>query len=144
MHLPADAVIGILADGSDLGDALRYAFQQRGILSKFIHTDQKQAVGPLAGLLIVSPEQVCTDMLKRAFTVIRKYGPQLQQVATHSHALLASVSRLNGKFGLGPDAIAQPLSAGLCKTSRHAPYMSLPVGAGNLDMGLHRLVLKTS
>jgi NAD(P)-dependent dehydrogenase (short-subunit alcohol dehydrogenase family)/acyl carrier protein len=113
IHLPADAVIGILADGTNLGDALRHAFQQRGISSKLIHPDQKQAVGPLAGLLIVSPEQVCVDMLKRAFTVIREYGPQLQQVATHGQALLASVSRLNGRFGLGPDAIAQPLSAGL-------------------------------
>jgi len=112
-HLPADAVIGILADGTDLGDALQHAFQQRGILSKLLHMDQQQAVGPLTGLLLVSPEQVGADMLQRAFAVIREYGPQLQQVATHGHALLASVSRLNGKFGLGSDAIAQPLSAGL-------------------------------
>jgi len=113
LQMSADAVIGILADGTDLGDALQYAFQQRGILSKLIHTDQKQAVGSLSGLLIVSPEHACLDMLKRAFSVVREYGPALQKTAVHGTALLASVSRLNGKFGLGPDAIDQPLSAGL-------------------------------
>ena len=113
LHIQSDAMIGILAEDEYLSDALQHAFRQRGILSKRIHTDQKPAVGPLAGLLIVSPEQVCLDMLKRAFTVIRNYGPELEQASAHGTAFLTSVSRLNGKFGLGSDAIAQPLSAGL-------------------------------
>lgn len=113
LQIPRDAVIGILADGTDLGEALRQAFEQRGIISKLIHTDQKHPVGSVAGLLIVSPEMVGVDTLTGVFSVIREHGPQLQRAAAQGPAFLVSVSRLDGQFGLGLGTIAQPLSAGL-------------------------------
>ena len=113
LPMPSNAVIGILADGTDLGEALRQSFHKHGIVSKLIPTNQKQAVEGVTGLLVVSPDRVEVDTLTNVFSVIREYSGQLQQAATQGLALLASVSRLDGHFGLDSCPIAQPLSAGL-------------------------------
>jgi len=111
--MPADAVVGIRADDADLTGALRQAFEQRGIFSKWIPPDCQSPDHTITDLLIVSPAQTTTQTLADSFAVLREYGPQLQQAAARGPVLLATLSRLNGQFGLGPEDLDQPLSAGL-------------------------------
>ncbi len=135
LHISKDAVIGIYADGTDLGDALQDAFKQRGIVSKLIYVDQKQAIASLSGLLIVSPQEVHADTLTNMFSLIRECGPRLQQAGTHAPALLASVSRLDGQFGLSPQTIEQPLSAGLGGIIKTAAREWPHVKCKSIDIG---------
>jgi acyl carrier protein/NAD(P)-dependent dehydrogenase (short-subunit alcohol dehydrogenase family) len=117
LQMPADAVIGIVAEDTPLADALRLAFERRGVFSKLIHSQQKQLEETVTGLLIISPTYVSTETLGQIFSQLREYGPQLQRAATRGPAILAAVSRLDGQFGFGVQQgaaqIDQALSAGL-------------------------------
>ena len=113
LQLSADAVIGIVDNGTELADSLGLAFEQRGIFSKRIPLDQQHIEESVTGLVFLSPEHTSSETLNLAFTQLRNYGSQLQRSAAHGPVLLASVSYLNGKFGLGSKTNEQPLSAGL-------------------------------
>ncbi|MEL6178989.1 MAG: acyltransferase domain-containing protein, partial [Myxococcota bacterium] len=78
----------------------------------------------LVGLVLVAPAAGATDALvARCFQWMRSAGPQLNAAALKGGALLATVSRLDGRFGmegLSADAeVVQGGLAGLVKTAGH-------------------------
>ena len=138
LQLPANAVIGIVADDTPLASALRLAFEQRGIFSKLISATHPQLEETVTGLLIVSPAHVTTNTLSQLFRQLRAYGPQLQRAAAVGPTILAAVSRLNGQFGLGTgadtQAIDQALSGGLGGMIKSAAREWLDVHCKSIDI----------
>ncbi|MFT5172899.1 MAG: acyl carrier protein/NAD(P)-dependent dehydrogenase (short-subunit alcohol dehydrogenase family), partial [Gammaproteobacteria bacterium] len=138
LQMPANAVIGIVADDTPLASALRLAFERRGIFSKLIGTAHPQLEETITGLLIVSPAHVNTNTLSQLFTQLRAYGPQLQRAAAIGPTILAAVSRLNGQFGLGAgadtQAIDQALSGGLGGMLKSAAREWLDVHCKSIDI----------
>jgi acyl transferase domain-containing protein/NAD(P)-dependent dehydrogenase (short-subunit alcohol dehydrogenase family) len=144
LPMSADTLIGIVAEPASLADALCQAFGRRGIFTKSLPVDQQAPDATVTGLLIVGGQHTNARSLGHAFAHLRAYGSQVQGAAARGAALLATVSRLDGRFALGGEedaaAIEQPLSAGLCGLAKTAarewpevPCKSIDVDAGWAD-----------
>ncbi len=78
----------------------------------------------LAGLIILAPVRL-TDAayLRKAFRLVQFAGPALRHAGTAGSAVLATVARLDGAFGLkkldGDASVTAGGLAGLVKTARH-------------------------
>jgi acyl transferase domain-containing protein/NADP-dependent 3-hydroxy acid dehydrogenase YdfG/acyl carrier protein len=81
--------------------------------------------GPLAGLVLIAPVAPGPDsgLNRLAFEWLQQVGPKLRQTGRTSAAVLATVARLDGVFGLNTlSADADPTAgglAGIVKTARH-------------------------
>jgi NAD(P)-dependent dehydrogenase (short-subunit alcohol dehydrogenase family) len=78
----------------------------------------------LGGLIVLAPAAGTDDLfLLDAFLAAQRVGPALRQAGSHGGAVFATVSRLDGGFGLAEfGAAGEPLSggmAGLAKTLHH-------------------------
>src|SRR5262249_19846053 len=78
---------------------------------------------PLAGLVIVAPKNADDQFLFNAFRILQIAAPGLRNAAKAGGSLFATVSRLDGAFGLSPQSLAgNGLCgglAGLTKTACH-------------------------
>ncbi|MFH2000160.1 MAG: SDR family NAD(P)-dependent oxidoreductase [Planctomycetota bacterium] len=78
---------------------------------------------PLAGLILLTPAKgVDDDFLRSAFLLVQKAEAGLREAGARGGALLATVSRLDGRFGLSGNGMGDPISgglAGLAKTAGH-------------------------
>lgn len=123
--------VWITDDGTDLAGALAQRLNEAGLTAHVIDCDQA-ATGrrdvPVGGLIHLAPP-VCDDraaiaessqrFLKSAFALTQAVGADLRQAAAQGGALLVTVSRLDGAFGLAGgsfDAVQGGL-AGLVKTA---------------------------
>lgn len=76
----------------------------------------------LGGLVLLSPSQASDQFLADAFALLQLAGPALREAAKKCAAILATVSRLDGAFGLSNAENCDALSgglAGLVKTVGH-------------------------
>ena len=121
------AVLWIAGEGDALSDAIAARLAERGYDCSVVPCDPTQwATLPerLDGLVVVSPETGASDdFLKSVFGVVQAVSDALRTSAKESAALLATVSRLDGRFGLaGLAGDLDPISgglAGLTKTASH-------------------------
>ncbi len=154
LKLPHDAVIWVSDDGSALADAVCGQLRSRNLLAEKISPQRPgELVAPetLAGLIILTPQAGADDdFIRAAFRLVQLVGPALNAAATQVGAVLATVSRLNGRFGMavsGPvkDALSGGL-AGLVKTAGHewpevtCRAFDLPAELGDVDQTATRLV----
>jgi acyl transferase domain-containing protein/NAD(P)-dependent dehydrogenase (short-subunit alcohol dehydrogenase family) len=97
----------------------------------------------LAGLIILAPTEADDRFLHNAFRLLQLAGPGLRQSAKTATAVFATVSRLDGAFGLnGLDVANNGLSgglAGLAKTAQqewpevHCKAIDLPAESVGAD-----------
>jgi acyl transferase domain-containing protein/NAD(P)-dependent dehydrogenase (short-subunit alcohol dehydrogenase family) len=78
----------------------------------------------LCGLILVAPKDGCADaFLKQAFGAMQAAAPKLKQAGDAGGAILASVTRMDGGFGLrsldSEGAVRSGGLAGLVKTASH-------------------------
>ncbi len=124
--LPAGAEVWVVGGADPLPAAVAAALAGRGLKPKALGwTDPApdKAAGPLAGLILVAPPDPAPDLNRRAFGWVKAAGPRLRQAGRAGAAVLATVARLDGAFGLANlSADADPTAgglAGLAKTARH-------------------------
>jgi len=124
--LPKGSVIWIANGISALCATLEKHFRERGLEPVQVPVEGVFPAAPekLGGLLIISPEHGTGDsFLKAAFRLLQHAGPALRRAGKDNDAVLATVSRLDGCFGLnGAEVIPHPESgglAGLAKTVGH-------------------------
>ncbi|HKL24668.1 MAG TPA: SDR family NAD(P)-dependent oxidoreductase, partial [Desulfuromonadales bacterium] len=112
-------------DGSPLTDVICQRLkdlQLEPVKVAYEDSETLEVPASLAGLVLLAPAAGANDrMLDQAFRLVQKASGRLQEAARQGEALLATVSRLNGGFGLPPgpvpaDAVSGGL-AGLAKTA---------------------------
>jgi acyl transferase domain-containing protein len=121
--LAAGGRLWVSATEDGLSTALAARWQALGLVTEEVSLDgTRRPPDDLVGLIVVAPTGPCeSDLPLRAFDLVRRCGPALRAAAGSHAALLASVSRVDGRFGLG-DVDGDPLSgclAGLIKSAHH-------------------------
>jgi acyl transferase domain-containing protein/NADP-dependent 3-hydroxy acid dehydrogenase YdfG len=136
VRLDAKLPIWIANDGSILAKALADNLQARGHEVQIVSLDQLgslQVPQALAGLVVLAPvsrlepdqlwQPASEDLLRRAFSLARLALPALRKAGKAGGAVFATVSRLDGVFGLsGLKSEQDPVPgglAGLAKTASH-------------------------
>ncbi|MBY0525899.1 MAG: SDR family NAD(P)-dependent oxidoreductase, partial [Gemmataceae bacterium] len=120
----ADSEIWITDDGTSLAANVLRRLDVLGHRGRVIGYDVSALQRPaqLAGLVVLAtPSNGGDAFLKDAFTLAQWAAPSLRQAGKSGGAMLATVSRLDGAFGLA-DAKGNALSgglAGLTKTAAH-------------------------
>ncbi len=137
--MPVAGQILVTDEGSELTDAVC-----RQVAAKNLHpvklavADIAALVVPedLAGLLILSPAAGAdSSFLQSAFRLLQKAEAALNATAEQTAAVFATVSRLNGNFGLQPGAvITDPLSGGLAGLSKTASQEWSKVACKAIDL----------
>ncbi len=127
LKLPQGSVIWVSDDGSALPSAVGRQLALRELSAEKIDLNRLNGLTPpaeLAGLIILAPQAGVDDLcLQNSFRLMQLAEPALNSAGQKSGAVLATVSRLNGRFGLpvgGPlkDALSGGL-AGMAKTAGH-------------------------
>jgi NAD(P)-dependent dehydrogenase (short-subunit alcohol dehydrogenase family) len=116
----------VVDDGSSFSKDLA-----KSLGGKIISIDESTLPSSLSGLILLAPvrklassalwDESSEQFIKKAFSLARRAGPALQNGAKAGGALFATVSRLDGQFGLGglkqeQDPVFGAL-AGLAKTA---------------------------
>lgn len=136
LELAPGAAIWITDDGGGLSRALADRLASRGFKSELIPLEEfssRPVPSDLAGLLVIAPSferhgkeawpEISESWLKSAFQLVKKAGRSLRENGSKTGAFFATVSRLDGVFGLedwsrGQDPLQGAL-AGLAKTAWH-------------------------
>ncbi len=154
LNLPKGSVVWINDDGSALTEAICQQLATQNLVAEKIVLDQPDTLTPpekLAGLILLAPQAGVDDLfVQNAFRVMQLTEPALNATAEKAGAVLATVSRLNGRFGMpdgGPvkDALSGGL-AGLAKTAGHewpevtCKAFDLSAGLDDLDKTAEMLV----
>ncbi|MCK4623421.1 MAG: SDR family NAD(P)-dependent oxidoreductase [Desulfuromonadales bacterium] len=119
--------IWVAGEQSGLADRICQEFAKRGLNAHQVNLTEIDSLVPpqnLAGLIILSPVSGADhQFLKNSFRLLQLVEPVLNAGAEKQPALLATISRVSGGFGvIATEKIADPLSgglAGLCKTAAH-------------------------
>ena len=124
IKLPRHARVWVTDDGSELSEKICDRLNSNLIRAEKIaldHLSDLSSPQDLAGLIILSPAQGADDQfLQTAFQLVQLSEPVLNAANRQGNAVVATVSRLDGQFGLsqqGPvnDVLSGGLS-GLVKT----------------------------
>ncbi len=133
VDLAAGHEIWVTDDGTGLAGALGDILSTQGIGCRVVKLGEplpEESKRPVAGLIILAPPTVANDAVwderaeilnKSAFALTKELGGRLRSAADEGGAILATVSRCDGGFGLIGGAF-DPLQgglAGLTKTAAH-------------------------
>jgi acyl carrier protein/NAD(P)-dependent dehydrogenase (short-subunit alcohol dehydrogenase family) len=121
----AGGEIWIAEDGSDLPRALAGRLESLGYRVRRIGRGEVVSAEPtvrLDGLVLLTPASGAVDTaIKDAFRLLRTAGPGLRQAGKETGAVLATISRLDGSFGLrGLSPQTEPTSGGLAGLAKTA------------------------
>jgi len=111
LPVSADAEVWVTDDGNGLSKALVAALEARGHAARLVSLDPNFAPGDsrVSGLIVVAPQTLAADglwsassesFLKNAFALTQALSDSLLKCAADSGAILATVSRMDGRFGL--------------------------------------------
>ncbi len=111
LPLAADAEVWVTDDGNGLSKALVAALEARGHAARLVSLDPNFAAGDsrVGGLIVVAPQTLAADglwsassesFLKNAFAMTQALGDSLLKCSADGGAILATVSRMDGRFGL--------------------------------------------
>ncbi len=126
VSIPKEGVVYIAADRYDLADVLAASAQSQGFRPQVLSIAELPAVleaqSDLRGVILIAPFDGASDSFG-ALAVAKAAASQLQAKASAGGALFATISRIDGVFGLG-DGSLEPQSrvesgalAGLTKTA---------------------------
>ncbi|MEJ2491129.1 MAG: SDR family NAD(P)-dependent oxidoreductase [Desulfuromonadales bacterium] len=143
LNLAQGSVLWVSDDGSSFADAVCRQLTDAGFKAVKIAFDHLADYAPvelLSGLVLLTPKAGAdAHFMTRAFQLVQRAEPALNAEGKRAGAVFATVSRLNGTFGLpegGP--VADPLSgglAGLAKTAGHE-WPDVTCRAFDLESGL--------
>ena len=127
LNLPKGSVVWVSDDGSDLTTAICQQLEAQNLTAEKVDLeklDDLASTEKLAGLILLAPQAGTDDFfMQNAFRLMQLAEPALNAAADKAGAVLATVSRLNGSFGMAAGgAITDALSgglAGLAKTAGH-------------------------
>ncbi|MBL4700996.1 MAG: SDR family NAD(P)-dependent oxidoreductase, partial [Phycisphaeraceae bacterium] len=124
LDLPQEKTFVIADDGTSLPQQLANALTSRQFNTVIVGPhDDLANLNDIAGLILTLPDEADTQQVIDAFTLMRQLGDALKAAAAkHGHALLTCITRLDGKLGLGGQALQSPISAslaGMVKTASH-------------------------
>jgi len=114
--LQIDGPIFITGDGTGLADALCREISQRGLDARILpEADPEKSLEHAAGLIFLGDQKdsIGKEGLRRALMVARAAGNGLQQAASSSSSLFATVSRMDGRFGASGDDSLDAFQGGL-------------------------------
>jgi acyl transferase domain-containing protein/NAD(P)-dependent dehydrogenase (short-subunit alcohol dehydrogenase family) len=143
INIPTGSVIWITQDDSGLAEVLRNVLEQRSFTVEIVSPGNIETIetpGQLSGLIIVSPERNVDDnFIKNSFRLLQKVSSPLKESGNESDAVLVTVSRMDGCFGLeNMDSQHEFLSgglAGLSKTAGHE-WAEVSCRAFDIESGL--------
>ena len=138
--LPAGAVIAITDEGSPLTQAIQSELTSRGYQPIVVAIGDEHAIKSiheLRGLIVLAPSGRCpAGFVDRAFRTIRASAKSLEQAALRGGAAMATVSRLDGRFGVeGLWSEVDPTSGALAGLSKTAAREWSGVSSRALDLG---------
>jgi acyl transferase domain-containing protein len=111
-----EATIWILDDGAlalSLQERLR-ALEYRAEVLALEDGLTREVPETLAGLFVLAPQRADGDaFLRNAFALVQRTGETLVHAAAGGQALLVTVARMDGQFGLGESLSHDPWSGGL-------------------------------
>ena len=130
IELAVGREVWIVDDGTDLAQALCDQFAAQGRIAHVVSDagdNENHSTARIGGLIVLgAPEDSTTPRwsdsaetrLKHAFSLTKRVGPMLREAAAGGGALFATVSRMDGAFGLNGGAFdpVQGGLAGLTKT----------------------------
>jgi NAD(P)-dependent dehydrogenase (short-subunit alcohol dehydrogenase family) len=126
VRLAAGAELWLTADDAALAERVEERLRRRGFRTRVVGwsalrgLDRPESLGGL--VLLAPPERMDDARLKDAVQGARRVAPALRHAGRESGALFATVSRMDGAFGLGDlDPQREPTDgglAGLAKTAR--------------------------
>jgi acyl transferase domain-containing protein/NADP-dependent 3-hydroxy acid dehydrogenase YdfG len=126
--LPAGGEIWVVGEPDPLTEQVAGQFARAGYNARVMDWSGPGAnrpAGPLAGLVLIAPLNPGPEsgLNRLAFEWLQQVGPRLRQTGRTGAAVLVSVARLDGAFGLNTlSPEADPTAgglAGLVKTARH-------------------------
>ncbi len=140
LTLPAGSTIAITDEGSPLTPALQSELTARGYRPIVVTTGDEHAIksiNELRGLVVLAPSGRCpAGFVDGAFRTIRASAKALEQAAPHGGAAMATVSRLDGRFGVeGLWSEVDPTSGALAGLSKTAAREWSGVSSRALDLG---------
>ncbi|MGN6367477.1 MAG: SDR family NAD(P)-dependent oxidoreductase [Phycisphaerae bacterium] len=120
-------------DGNGLAERVRAALKLRKVEGKVVSIDAAPS-SAIAGLVIVAPQNPSVDFVRHAFELIQRAGPKLREAGKAGGAVLASVSTLDGSFGLNGHTPRNPLTGGLAGIVKTASHEWPEVACKSLDI----------
>lgn len=126
LALPPDAEIWVTADDRAFAGAVEHELRKRGHRLRLLPCAaavSEPLPQALRGLVLIAPPVPSDEFLANALLALRHVAPGLRRAGKDGGALLATVARLDGAFGLhGFDEGVDPVAAGLAgfaKTAGH-------------------------
>jgi NAD(P)-dependent dehydrogenase (short-subunit alcohol dehydrogenase family) len=127
IRLAGGAEVWVSSDDIALSAAVAERLQALGLRARRAPCTEVSGFEPpavLGGLILMAPaEPVKDDLLRDALRALRRAAPGLRAAGRSGAAVVLTVSRLGGAFGLeGLDIAREPVDgglAGLAKTARH-------------------------
>ncbi len=122
LPLRPGARIVLTGDDAAIGEALAARLSARGLDAAYMPLDDDAAPDQAVdGLVILAAPESDETFAKRALFTVQRFGPALRESARHGGTLLATVSRMDGGFGLRDAAAIRNAPsgalAGLAKTA---------------------------
>ncbi|MCK4503716.1 MAG: SDR family NAD(P)-dependent oxidoreductase, partial [Desulfuromonadales bacterium] len=146
----AGAEVWITTDGSALADSICDRLTARQLVPRKISLNDIDSIAipdNLAGLIVLAPLAGSDDLfLRNSFRLLQLVEPALHRSTRLGGAFFATVSRMDGYFGLGSGTINDPLSGGLAGLSKTAAleWPAIHCKAFDLAMGMEILPTATS
>ncbi|MDH3998900.1 MAG: SDR family NAD(P)-dependent oxidoreductase, partial [Desulfuromonadales bacterium] len=137
LKLTAGARVWVCDDGSAFVDALCARLEAEQVLvEKVDPAADSAAPTDLVGLIIPTPQAGADKTyLGNAFLLLQKAGVALNDNAATGAAFFATVSRLDGRFGLGGEVFEDTFSGGLAGLSKTAGHEWPQVSCRAFDLG---------
>ena len=133
--------IWITNDGTLLCHELEKQLMERGLPARVIdladtHSDSHLDASSAGGLIVLAPNNLDghEGFLKQAFRLTQKLAPELRASAKKGGALFATVSQMDGSFGLSGHFQGDPAQGGLAGLSKTVSHEWPDVLARAIDL----------
>lgn len=111
LGIAPDRTILVTDDGTPLASAIVAKLRSQGLIAEIVNIDDRQTPpsAPVGGLVIVAPpgtpaglawEPDAELFLRSAFAIAKTYARDLREAASKGGAVLATIARMDGAFGL--------------------------------------------
>jgi acyl transferase domain-containing protein/NADP-dependent 3-hydroxy acid dehydrogenase YdfG len=140
VHLPPRSEIWVAPDDDELAGCLEQQLRRLGYETRLLSPVALREEEPppsLGGLVLVAPSDPAGDALLRdALRGLQRVAPSLRHAGKHGGAILATVSRVDGAFGLRKiDPSREPVDAGLAGLTKTASHEWPEVRCKAIDVG---------
>jgi acyl transferase domain-containing protein len=142
VQTPPGTEVWIAPDDDELAGCLEQQLRRLGYETRLLSPvalREEEPPASLGGLVLVAPSDPAGDALLRdALRGLQRVAPSLRQAGKDGGAVLATVSRMDGAFGLRDiDASREPVDAGLAGLTKTAGHEWPDVRCKAMDVSPH-------